>query len=110
METFDFNMPGGQQKWTALHLAGYSAHYKVVEEILSGSIETLRKFPINVYARNVDFKTPRQCSKGNLVLTKIFRKAEKRYLKEIFELEQVNEALLMSSHTLARKESFKLYI
>ena len=34
MEVFDFNMAGGQQKWTILHLAGYSGHFKVVEEIL----------------------------------------------------------------------------
>ena len=59
METFDFNMPGGTAKWTSLHLAGYMGHFKVVEEILNGSIDTLRKFPINVYARNMDFKTPR---------------------------------------------------
>ena len=59
METFDFNLPGGPQKWTPLHLAGYSGHYKVVEEILSGTLDNLRKFPINVYARNNDFMTPR---------------------------------------------------
>ena len=91
METFDFNLAGGTQRWTPLHLAGYSGHYKVVEEIISGSLDTLQKFPINVYARNIDGKTPRQCTKGNLVLTKIFRKAERRYLKEILEVETVGE-------------------
>jgi hypothetical protein len=35
METFDFNLNGGQQKWTLLHLAGFASHTKVVEEILS---------------------------------------------------------------------------
>jgi hypothetical protein len=59
IEIFDFNLLGGQQKWSCLHLAGYSGHYKVVEEILSGTIEQLSKFPINVYARNMDKKTPR---------------------------------------------------
>ena len=59
LETFDFNVPGGEQKWTPLHLAGYCSHYKIVEEILSGSLELLKKFPINVYARNTDNKTPR---------------------------------------------------
>ena len=77
METFDFNMPGGQQKWTSLHLAGYSGHHKVVEEILAGTVDDIRRFPINVYARNIDSKTPRQSAKGNLLLTKVFRKAEK---------------------------------
>ena len=100
LETFDFNLPGGVQKWTPLHLAGYSSHYKVVEEILSGSLETLKRFPINVYARNIDNRTPRQCTKGNLVLTKIFRKAEKRYLKEIFELGLLNEAEIINSRHL----------
>jgi exosome complex RNA-binding protein Csl4 len=96
METFDFNLSGGTQKWTPLHLAGYSGHYKIIEEILSGSLEILRKFPINVYARNIDNKTPRQCTKGNLVLGKIFKKAEKRYLKEIFEVDTVRESQLLS--------------
>ena len=91
METFDFNLAGGVQKWTPLHLAGHIGHYKIVEEILSGSLEQLQSFPINVYARNTDTRTPRQCTKGNLVLTKIFRKAEKRYLKEIFETENAGE-------------------
>ena len=59
MEYFDFNLSGGSQKWTALHLAGYSGHNKVVEELLSGTMEYIRKFPINVYARNMDAKTPR---------------------------------------------------
>jgi len=40
-------------------LAGYSGHHKVVEEILAGSVDEIRKFPINVYARNIDSKTPR---------------------------------------------------
>jgi ankyrin repeat protein len=39
METFDFNLPGGNQRWTVLHLAGYSGHFKVVEEILTGTLE-----------------------------------------------------------------------
>lgn len=34
MEPFDFNLGGGAQKWTLLHLASCSGHYKVVEEIL----------------------------------------------------------------------------
>ena len=59
MEIFDFNLAGGAQKWTPLHLAGYSGHYKIVEEILSGTVETLRKFPIDLYQRNIDNKTPR---------------------------------------------------
>ncbi|CDW72568.1 leucine rich repeat family protein [Stylonychia lemnae] len=107
MEIFDFNLPGGQEKWAPLHLAGYSGHYKVVEEILSGTLESIRQFPINVYARNLDFKTPRQCTKGNLVLTKIFRKAEKRYLKEIFELEWVNESQILVNHDISLNQDQK---
>jgi ankyrin repeat protein len=101
METFDLNLHGGQDKWTPLHLAGYSGHEKVVEDILSGSLEQLSKFPINVYARTRDHKTPRQCARGNLVLTKIFRKAEKRYLKESLVIDQFTEnELLVSSGAL----------
>lgn len=85
-----------------MHLAGYSGFYKIVEEILSGTLESLRKFPINVYSRNIDCKTPRQCTKGNLVLTKIFRKAEKRYLRETFEVESVSEFSLISNSNSTR--------
>lgn len=52
MEPFDFNLSGGQQKWTVLHLAGCSGHHKVVDEILS--IVNLSRCPINIYARNSD--------------------------------------------------------
>ena len=78
-----------------------------MEEVLTGTVESLRKFPINVYARNIDFKTPRQCTKGNLVLTKIFRKAEKRYLKEIFELEHLSESSLLNNHNISKMNGYK---
>lgn len=107
LDTFDFNQPGGLQKWTPLHLAGHIGHYKIVEEILSGSADQLKGFPINVYARNTDAKTPRQCTKGNLVLTKIFRKAEKRYLKEIFEMESVTEMEMIQHNVVKGKQMIK---
>jgi ankyrin repeat protein len=75
METFDFNLSGGMQKWSILHLSGYSGHFKVVEEILSSGNDN-SKVPVNVFARNADHKTARQCTKGNLVLSKTLRKAE----------------------------------
>ncbi len=34
-ELFDFNLPGGKNRWTPLHFAAYFGHYKVVEEILT---------------------------------------------------------------------------
>ncbi len=37
------------------------------------------------------------------MLTKIFRKAEKRYLKEIFEVENVSETELLSTSFPQRK-------
>ena len=73
LEGFDFNAPGGPQKWTMLHLAGYSGHYKVVEEILSAGTT---KYPINLFARNGEMKTARNVSKGNMSIAKIIRKAE----------------------------------
>jgi len=35
MELFDFNLQGSFQKWTILHLAGYSGHHKIIDEVLS---------------------------------------------------------------------------
>lgn len=52
-------------------------------------------YPINVYARNLEHKTPRHCTKGNMVLSKIFRKAERRYINDIFEGEKVSEQMLL---------------
>jgi ankyrin repeat protein len=95
LECFDFNAPGGPQKWTMLHLAGYSGHYKVVEEILSAG--TL-KYPINLFARNGEMKTARNCSKGNMALAKILRKAENKYIKDIFESQQITEMQLLANH------------
>jgi len=64
----------------------------VVEEILSGTQEQLNDFPINVYARNTDNRTPRQCTRGGeLKLKKIFRKAEHRYLKEVLDISKIGE-------------------
>lgn len=34
METFDFNMPGGSQKWTPLHLAAHIGNARIVQEII----------------------------------------------------------------------------
>jgi hypothetical protein len=58
MELFDFNLQGSFQKWTILHLAGYSGHHKIIDEVLSCGQETI-KFPINVFARNSELRTPR---------------------------------------------------
>lgn len=44
MEPFDFNLAGGQQRWTVLHLAGCSGHIKVVEEVLSIASLPEKKF------------------------------------------------------------------
>lgn len=99
MEPFDFNLQGGHQKWTILHLAGCSGHTKVIEEVLS--MDRM----INTYARNTDGRTPRQCTKGNMVLNKIFRKAERRYVNDIFkaDCEQVSEMMLLSNHLTSKK-------
>lgn len=45
MEPFDFNLAGGQQKWTVLHLAGCSGHIKVIEEVLSIAVQAEKKHP-----------------------------------------------------------------
>lgn len=76
----------------------------MVEEILQSNA------PVNVYARNADHKTPRHCTKGNLVLGKIIRKAEKRYLNEVFDpIEKVNECQLLGSQMNAKKLHYLTY-
>ena len=86
-----------------LHLAGYSGHYKVVEEILNAGTQ---KYPINLFVRNGEMKTARNCSKGNMSLAKTLRKAENKYIKEIFESQQVTEMQLLANHVQSRKIHF----
>jgi ankyrin repeat protein len=84
METFDPNLLGGIEKWSALHLAGHSGHYKIVQHLLSAGAD--------LFIRNNDHRTPRQTSKGNLALNKLFRKAETNAaLKQIHLLSHVHD-------------------
>jgi len=39
MNTFDFNLTGGANHWTPLHLSGFSGSYKVTEELLKINYE-----------------------------------------------------------------------
>ena len=95
-EIFDFNLPGGKQRWTPLHFAAYFGHFKIVEEILSASENLRQHIPINLYARTVDLRTPRQTTRGGeLKLKKIFRKAEERYLKYVLDILKVREKQLI---------------
>ncbi len=66
--SFDLNITGGSDKWTALHLAGHAGHYKLVQTLISAGAD--------LFAKNSDLRSPRQASKGNLAISKLFRRAE----------------------------------
>lgn len=89
-------------------MASYFGHLKVAEEVIYSDIDGDR-FPINVFARNAEGKTPRQSSKGNLVMNKIFRKAERRSLHSIFEVKRVSEAFLLSNSHSTKKIHYLTY-
>lgn len=106
MEPFDFNLGGGAQKWTLLHLAGCSGHYKVVEEILDWE----PAFPVNVFARTGEGRTGRQCARGNLALTKLMRKAESRQMHAVYyEAGDIKEASLLGNHLSSKKTHYLQY-
>ena len=86
-----------------LHLAGYSGHFKVVNEILTASTP---QYPINLFARNGENKTARFISKGNLSISKIIKKAENNYIKDIFEVQHVSESQLLTNHMQSKKIHF----
>eukprot|EP00826_Nyctotherus_ovalis_P011752 TRINITY_DN13064_c0_g1_i10.p1 TRINITY_DN13064_c0_g1~~TRINITY_DN13064_c0_g1_i10.p1 ORF type:complete len:412 (+),score=98.42 TRINITY_DN13064_c0_g1_i10:77-1312(+) len=70
---FDLNLPGGEKQVTPLHLACRSGYFAVVNLLLSGGA--------NPFARNVRAKTPRQSSRGYLVIFKCLKRLEDSIIK-----------------------------
>eukprot|EP00357_Protocruzia_adherens_P010718 CAMPEP_0114997594 /NCGR_PEP_ID=MMETSP0216-20121206/14991_1 /TAXON_ID=223996 /ORGANISM="Protocruzia adherens, Strain Boccale" /LENGTH=886 /DNA_ID=CAMNT_0002362003 /DNA_START=91 /DNA_END=2751 /DNA_ORIENTATION=- len=71
--TFDLNIKGGTHGWTPLHLAGHAGHFKIVQYLINAQA--------NLFVRNSEGKTPRQTSRGNLALSKLFCRAEFAWLE-----------------------------
>lgn len=72
MKAFDLNLRGGSHLWTPLHLAGHACHVSVVQVLVEAGAD--------VFLRNVDGRTARHVSRGNLAITKLLRKAEDEWL------------------------------
>lgn len=69
---FDLNLRGGSHLWTPLHLAGHACHVNVVQVLIEAGSD--------VFLRNIDGRTARHVSKGNLAISKLLRKAEDEWL------------------------------
>ncbi|CAJ1444235.1 unnamed protein product [Effrenium voratum] len=69
---FDLNLRGGSHLWTPLHLAGHACHVNVVQVLIEAGSD--------VFLRNVDGRTARHVSRGNLAISKLLRKAEDEWL------------------------------
>mmetsp|Transcript_31536 Transcript_31536/g.56589 ORF Transcript_31536/g.56589 Transcript_31536/m.56589 type:complete len:1131 (-) Transcript_31536:58-3450(-) len=69
---FDLNLRGGSHMWTPLHLAGHACHVNVVQVLIEAGSD--------VFLRNVDGRTARHVSRGNLAISKLLRKAEDEWL------------------------------
>mmetsp|Transcript_107940 Transcript_107940/g.311884 ORF Transcript_107940/g.311884 Transcript_107940/m.311884 type:complete len:1188 (+) Transcript_107940:47-3610(+) len=69
---FDLNLRGGSHLWTPLHLAGHACHVPVVQVLIESGAD--------VFLRNVDSRTARHVSRGNLAISKLLRKAEDEWL------------------------------
>jgi hypothetical protein len=95
MEPFDLNIVGGKFKWTTLHLAAFRGQVKIVEEILCGSIMDDNSFQVNLYARTQDGETPKQVTKGNLILIKIINRYERHYSNTIFDFKEISDLELI---------------
>lgn len=70
--TFDLNLRGGSHLWTPLHLAGHACHVNVVQVLIEAGSD--------VFLRNIDGRTARHVSRGNLAISKLLRKAEDEWL------------------------------
>lgn len=69
---FDLNLRGGSHLWTPLHLAGHACHVPVVQVLIEAGAD--------VFLRNIDYRTARHVSRGNLAISKLLRKAEDEWL------------------------------
>merc|ERR1740129_1179127 len=69
---FDLNLRGGSHLWTPLHLAGHACHVSVVQVLIESGADVL--------LRNVDGRTARHVSRGNMAISKLLRKAEDEWL------------------------------
>lgn len=69
---FDLNLRGGSHLWTPLHLAGHACHVPVVQILIEAGAD--------VFLRNIDGRTARHVSRGNLAISKLLRKAEDEWL------------------------------
>lgn len=69
---FDLNLKGGSHLWTPLHLAGHACHVPVVQVLIEAGAD--------IFLRNIDGRTPRHVSRGNLAISKLLRKAEGEWL------------------------------
>mmetsp|Transcript_9920 Transcript_9920/g.26210 ORF Transcript_9920/g.26210 Transcript_9920/m.26210 type:complete len:1176 (-) Transcript_9920:139-3666(-) len=69
---FDLNLRGGSHLWTPLHLAGHACHVHVVQVLIEAGAD--------VFLRNIDGRTARHVSRGNLAISKLLRKAEDEWL------------------------------
>ena len=56
-------------RWSALHLAGQGGYIKIVE--------TLARAGCDLFQRNIENRTARQVSRGNVALGRIFQKRER---------------------------------
>lgn len=59
---------GGQERWTALHLASYSSYYRIVSLLLGKRAD--------IFIRNGKGKTPLSNISNNLLMIKLLKKAE----------------------------------
>ncbi len=68
LHLFEIDIRSETARFTPLHLAAHSGHYKIVRElVLNGA---------DVFVTNIFRKTPRSVSKGHLALYKYFKKIE----------------------------------
>jgi ankyrin repeat protein len=69
---FDVNLRGGSHLWTPMHLAGHACHVPVVQVLIEAGAD--------VFLRNIDGRTARHVSRGNLAISKLLLKAEGEWL------------------------------
>lgn len=96
-EEFDLNLKG-KNKWTPLHLTINS--FRIEETLI------LLENHCDVFARNIDAKTPKRVSNGNYLFTKLLSNYEDKVLHARYPIKTDNPNLYIRCFTTVDDEEF----
>ncbi len=77
MDAFDLNIPGGEERWTPLHVAAFTGCFDTTRTLLENGADCM--------ARCADGQVPRFYARTHLAVYKLLCRAERRVVRESLE-------------------------